>query len=323
MSETTVPTRPTITAIAPWFGSKRTLAPDIIAELGPHASYFEPFCGSCAVLLAKEPSRQETVNDLHGDLTNLVRVVADEGFAVKLYARLSTVIVSDVMLADAHEVLKQPVNPNITDLDRAFWYFVQCWTMRNGVAGTNVGMPKGVGTQLAVRYTANGGSPSVRFRNAVESIPAWHERLRNVVVLNRDAFTIIPKIEDSKITAIYVDSPYLAETRSGFDGAGAQSRYRHEFTHASTAKGGNGEALFAADDHARLAGMLREFKHARIVVSYYDCPRLHELYSGWTFVKKTLNKQLASANGRGEGRGAEAPEVLIINGPSFTEKPND
>lgn len=39
---------PKITAIAPWFGSKRTLAPRIVAELGKHTSYFEPFCGSCS-----------------------------------------------------------------------------------------------------------------------------------------------------------------------------------------------------------------------------------------------------------------------------------
>lgn len=44
---------PIITAIAPWFGSKRTLAPRIVAELGSHRAYWEPFCGSMAVLLAK------------------------------------------------------------------------------------------------------------------------------------------------------------------------------------------------------------------------------------------------------------------------------
>ena len=36
------------TALAPWFGSKRNLAPTIAEELGPHCCYFEPFCGSVA-----------------------------------------------------------------------------------------------------------------------------------------------------------------------------------------------------------------------------------------------------------------------------------
>jgi DNA adenine methylase len=306
-------TGPTITAIAPWFGSKRTLAPDIIAELGPHTNCFEPFCGSCSVLLAKPPARQETVNDLHTDLTNLVRVLSIEFHARRLYQRLEGVIVSDVVLADAHARLMESWEPDAgPDQDRAFSYFVQCWMMRNGCAGTNIGAPRSVGTQLAVRFTASGGSPSVRFRNATESIPWWHERLKNVVVLNRDAFKVIPKIEDAPGTVIYVDSPYLAETRSGFAAAGAQSRYLHEFKH------GTGGALFEADDHSRLAEALCSFKHARIVVSYYDHDRLHNLYPGWRFEGKTRNKNLSASNGRGT-KSVDAPEVLIVNGPAFEE----
>lgn len=304
-----------ITALAPWFGSKRTLAPAIIQELGEHSNYFEPFCGSMAVLLAKPPARQETVNDLHCDLTNLARVLAREESAAWLYGNLSRVMVSDGLLADAHQALKQDADFTAPNRERAMWYFLQSWTMRNGVAGTNIGQPRGVGTQLAVRYTANGGSPAVRFRNAVESIPDWHERLRNVVVLNRDAFVIIPKIDDVKGTAVYVDSPYVAESRSGFKGAGAQSRYLHEFSHAPRSKGSS--ALFEQDDHARLASELKRFKHGRVVVSYYDCDRVRELYAGWTFIDHARQKNLHNQNGRGE-RPKEAPEILIINGPSYT-----
>ncbi len=50
-----------ITAIAPWFGSKRTLAPEIVRRLGLHRAYCEPFCGSMAVLLAKPPCSFELV----------------------------------------------------------------------------------------------------------------------------------------------------------------------------------------------------------------------------------------------------------------------
>ena len=62
---------PKIGAIAPWFGSKRSMAPIIVSELGPHSAYWEPFCGSMAVLMAKPPCIMETVNDLHADLINL------------------------------------------------------------------------------------------------------------------------------------------------------------------------------------------------------------------------------------------------------------
>ena len=304
-----------ITALAPWFGGKRTLAPRIVAELGKHTNYFEPFCGSMAVLLAKDPSRQETVNDLHRDLTNLARVLAGGATCEALYALCARTIVSDGLLADAAAALAEseaPAGDEPADLQRAYWYFVQSWMMRNGCAGTNIGEPRGIGTQLAVRYTANGGSPSTRFHNAVASMPAWHERLLNVVVLNRDAFDIIPKIDDVAGTVMYVDSPYTPESRSGFSGAGAQSRYKHEFKHGD--KGG----LFDGDDHARLAAALGEFKHARIVVSYYDCDRVRALYDGWTFVDCTMNKAITNGSRRGGAKRGDSPEVLIINGPSFT-----
>ena len=42
-----------IGAILPYFGGKRTLATEIVAELGRPRAYFEPFGGSLAVLMAK------------------------------------------------------------------------------------------------------------------------------------------------------------------------------------------------------------------------------------------------------------------------------
>ena len=75
-----------IKAIAPWFGGKRTMAPDIVAQLGKHTQYFEPFCGSMAVLFGKPRSMHETVNDLHGDLINLALVLQGEKTAVERFS---------------------------------------------------------------------------------------------------------------------------------------------------------------------------------------------------------------------------------------------
>lgn len=296
-----------IKAPAPWFGGKRTLAPTIVQELGAHTSYFEPFCGCAAVLFAKAVSKNETVNDLHWDLTNLIEVLASDVFAPQLYVSVQKAVVSDVLLERATEELAKPID-HCERNTRAYWYFVVSWMARNGLAGTSE-----TNYQLAARWTAGGGSPAVRFRSAVDSIPAWHERLRNVVVLNRDAFAIIPKFEDAEHVAIYVDPPYPKETRSSQSKnstKGHSGRYLHEFDD-------EGEPLLGGqDDHARLADMLREFKHARIVVSSYDCERIRRLYEGWTVRECTANKQLAQANARGNHRTA-APEILLMNGRSY------
>ena len=107
-----------IKALAPWFGGKRTLAATIVGELGPHKQYFEPFCGSLAVLLHKEPSRYETVNDLHGDVVNLARCVQDWQAAPALYERLARTLVSEDLLLKAASVLETSPAPGGRFLDR-------------------------------------------------------------------------------------------------------------------------------------------------------------------------------------------------------------
>lgn len=324
-----------LTSIAPWFGGKRTLAPDIIAELGPHKQYFEPFCGSMAVLLHKPQTAKETVNDLHGGLICLAHVLACELQSECLYTRLQRTLFCETLLDDAQSFLEACPEPpwrlrnaelgeqpkffraDANMLEYAYWYFVASWMARNGTAGT-----ERLIYQPAVRWGMGGGSPTIRWRSAIESIPAWHQRLMNVVILRRDAFSIIPKFEDEPHTAIYCDPPYHATSRSGI--AEYSSRYLHDFKTrgAKVAKELFGDDSFGAtasgpDDHQRLAEQLREFKRARIVVSYYDCPEVRDLYPGWTIVKKTMQKTLLNQNKGSDGRNQAAPEILLINGPSL------
>lgn len=294
-----------IKAIAPWFGGKRTLAPKVVEQLGKHTRYFEPFCGSAAVLFAKHVVPQETINDLHGDLTNLAWVLQDAELANQLYERAQRTLFAESMIKSIWREIGESQCSEKIDADRAYKYFVFSWAMRNGVSGTK--RVRGNGFAIALRFTAGGGSPTVRFRSAVESIPEWHDRLRNVVVLRRDAFDLLARFDDTENLAIYADPPYARESRSGFAAAGASSRYEHEFNHDNP--------LFG-DDHSRLAEILRGYRKARIVVSYYDCPRIRELYDGWTFIDCTMNKQLHAQNGRG-ARVKTAPEVLITNGPAY------
>ena len=283
-----------VKAIAPWFGGKRTMAPDIVEQLGTHTQYFEPFAGSLSVLFAKPESQKETVCDLHGDATNLARVLQNEGLAAELYGMAQRTLFAEGILKDARGHLSEPFDPEDRNpqymIARAYWFFVASWMGRNGMSGL-----KTIDYSMAIRYTNNGGSPTVRWFNALESLPAWHRRLRNVVILNRDCFPIIEKFEDSSKTAVYVDPPYSMDTRK-------KGQYLHDFE--------------SHDDHVRLSELLNRFEHARIVVSYYDDPRIRSLYSGWTFLEKTMFKRLSSV-AKSEPVASEAPEVLIINGPAY------
>lgn len=290
-----------ITSIDPRFGGKRTMAPVIVQQLGPHGFYFEGCVGSLAVILAKEPCQHEMCCDLDGHVTNLAWVVQDEKLGPWLFHALQRVMYDDTLYLrskawlDEHAGLEFP-GPNGL---WAYHYFIASWMGRNGVAGT-----ERVNYQIATRWTKGGGSGPLRFRNATESIPAWADRLRNVHVLRRDLFEILPKIEDDDGVAIYVDPPYLHETMSG------KARYVHDFPTIEEEKASKGKKK----GHLALAEILSTFKKARVVVSYYDHAILDQLYLGWTKMDCRRHQHLHVQNKRGMGR-KEVPEVLFVNGP--------
>lgn len=280
-----------ITAIAPWFGGKRTLAPEIVRELGEHRAYWEPFCGSMAVLLAKPPSSLETVNDLHGDLINLACVIQHPSYGPELYRRLRRTLLTEPMHREAAAWLAAHADDlETSSIERAYYYFVASWMGRNGMAGT-----PGYNSGFGVRFTKNGGHAATRFASAVDSIPAWRRRLRTVTVLQRDGIELLGRIEDAAGVTVYVDPPYLTK---GAD-------YLHDFT---------------PDDHRRLAESLQRFRRTRVVVSYYDDPRLDELYPKWTRRRLQATKGIVNQGRRDRTGAVEAPEVLLINGISLAEE---
>ncbi|QDU03107.1 D12 class N6 adenine-specific DNA methyltransferase [Gimesia chilikensis] len=287
-----------IKSLAPWFGCKRTLAPQIIPELGIHDAFGDFACGSCALPLAKKIcGSQNILNDLHGDLINLARVVASDQWVI-LYRRLVRTFMHDELFQEAKEQAPgdyydpapavNQVGPE--HIDRAYWYFILSWMGMNGFGGTHRH-----NQSIAARYTANGGSGAKRFDSARRSIEDWHLKLSQYQIRNVDCFELLDRLEDSRKWALYCDPPYFQKG----------DKYIHDFTEL---------------DHNRLAESLRRFKKTRIVLSYYDDPRLEELYPGWTKVKLTMTKFLVNQGMRDQDAGChKAPEVLMINGESYTQ----
>ncbi len=273
----------TITALAPWFGGKRTMANVIVGALGPHSVYWEPFCGSMAVLLGKPPCKVEVVNDLHGDLVNLARVVRDPRLGPALYRRLRRTWSCQALFLDSLEGVRSEDPPADLDLDRAYHYFVASWQGVNGTAGT-----RSQTTRFARRFTATGGGAGTRWASAVRSIPGWRRRMERVEILRSDGIELCERIDDAADTVIYADPPYLKEG----------SKYLHGFT---------------AADHERLARALGRFARTRVVLSYYDDPALERLYPGWRKRLVDVAKGLANSGHRGKEGRTEAPEILLTN----------
>ena len=276
-----------IRALAPWFGAKRTIASRIIAEFGPHNAYWEPICGSCAVLLAKPPVAAETVCDLHGGITAVARALANPRAAKQVYERVAGVIACESLWQQSCRVI-QSREPHETesDPDWASHFLLASWLARNGYGGTDTAHGS-----FGARFSATGGTTAGRWRAVVDSIPAWHERLRNVTILNRDCFKVLERIDDAAGTVIYVDPPYVEEGRP--------------YDHA-----------FGAADHNRLVLALKRFRRARVLVSYYANDMIAKLYDGWHCLTLDTPKFLVKAGLRdATGDCPTAPEILLINQP--------
>jgi DNA adenine methylase len=270
------------------------MAPHVVAELGPHHSYYEPFCGSCAVLFAKPVVRQEVVNDLNRDLANVAVVIQTRPLAAELLVRLHLTISSQELYHESRAKVMAPFVGRLGDADRAYHAMVTWWLGRNGMAGTRKSS-----TSFSARFTSRGGSGGVRFRNLVASVPFFSRRLSRVEVLNRDGFDVLEKIRDEPGTAIYLDPPYVAKS----------FEYEHDFAQA---------------DHARLARAAERFKHVRVVISYYPHPTLDGLYPAdrWRRVTRVVSKAIRNTDTRNTG-GVKATELLLVNGPPIAPTPTE
>ena len=226
-----------------YYGGKTTLAPIIANLLPAHEHYVEPFAGSLAVLLAKKPSRAETVNDLDGDLVTFWRVLRDHGDELERLALLTP------HARDEWRASRDDLDDAPTDIERAR----RVWTIltqrrSNSMAGNGW------------RYRTDPGASSmpVALDTYATRITSAAQRLRHVTIENRNAAEMIRDYGKHSNVCIYADPPYLGSTRA--------TGYRVE--------------MKGDDAHRELADALNECK-ASVVLSGYDAPLYADLFDGW------------------------------------------
>ncbi len=113
-----------------WYGGKYSHL-DWLLPLLPRATHYcEPFGGSAAVLLNREPSPIETYNDLDGEVVNFFRVLRE---------KQEELIKSIGLTPFSREELKIAVEESlegVSDLERARRFFVRARQVRTGLAQT-------------------------------------------------------------------------------------------------------------------------------------------------------------------------------------------
>lgn len=234
--------------IVRYHGGKWRLAPWIIEHFPPHRIYVEPFGGSGAVLLRKPRSYAEVYNDLSSEMVNLFSVARDDGDRLARAVELTPF--SRDEFARSYEACSDPMEMARRTLVRGFMGF-----------GSN-----SIHQKSGFRANSNrSGTPPARdWMNYPDALRITIERLRGVVIENRDALDCM-RHHDSPETLHYADPPYVFGTRSD-----SRGDYRHEMTD------GDHEA-FAAGVKS-LCGM--------VIVSGYRCDAYDELFGAWTRVDK-------------------------------------
>ncbi len=174
--------------VFPWPGGKRRLAPEIIARLPEHICYAEVFGGGLAVLLAKEHSKIEAVNDASSDLVRFFRVVR---FHHEEFIREVTLV-----LNSREEFKDFREQPGLTDVQRAArWYTVQ--RLSFGGRGKHYGKSKKAG-----------GSAYASRESRLASIEMLSARLDRVNVEHLDWRAFLDQY-DCDTTAFFLDPPYV------------------------------------------------------------------------------------------------------------------
>lgn len=175
--------------IIPWMGGKSRLVKKLLTYLPPHTCYAEPFVGSAALFFAKEPAKCEIINDTHGELINLYRVIQNHLDAFLDHCQW-------MLSSRAHfERLRETAPEHLTDIQRAVrFYYIQkhCY---------------GGQTHQQTFGTATATPPRFNSHEMVLRLQAAHERLKRTYIEQLPWHKIITKY-DRTHTLFYCDPPY-------------------------------------------------------------------------------------------------------------------
>lgn len=268
-----------------YYGGKTKTAGWIAGLLPVHGHYVEPFAGSLAVLLAKPPSRMETVNDLDRALVTFWRVLRERPTELARVCALTP-----------HSRAEWESCADIDDVGDELEQARRVWTrLSQGRSGRFL--------RVGWRHYVDPGATNVAFPSYldgyIDRMASAAKRLHHVSLECRPALEIIDRYGAHEDVLLYVDPPYLGSTRSN------DRSYRHE--------------LITDDEHRELAAALRACRAAVVLSGYASDLYDRELYPDWH------RQEFLTGTGQGpDGSGwSNRVEVVWANrplrGPTVTQ----
>ena len=229
-----------------WYGGKFSHLKWLLPLLPKCHHYCEPFAGSAAVLINREPSPVETYNDIDGDVVNFFRVLRDR------HEELIRSISLTPFSREEYYYSIYDTTSGINDVERARRFYIRARQTRTGLAQTAT-----LGRWANCKNTSRAGMSGVvsRWLGGIDALDEIAQRLIRVQIENRPAIDVI-QLYDSQDTLFYCDPPYLHVTR-----------------------GDNKAYGFEMDDsqHREFAEVVNKCR-GKVAVSGYDHPLMDDLY---------------------------------------------
>ena len=247
-----------------WIGGKSHLKNQIIPLIPNDCDRYIEVCGGAGWVLFgknKVKGQMEVFNDIDGDLINLYRQIKNH--CSELQQEIDWLQSRELFNNYRYEIENRV---KLTDLKRAarYLYLIKCsfGSNRNSFATA----PKRVG-------------------NIIDLLPDYKERLRDVIIENRDFENLI-KTYDRPSAVFYIDPPYVD----------SEGYYNKKYV------------SFDKNDHLCLNSVLKGIK-GRFILSYNACDFVYELYKDYNIKSVSRNNLLPA---KPENR-SEFKEVIITN----------
>lgn len=184
-----------------YFGGKGTMFNKIFKYFPEeYTTYVEPFAGSFSLGL-KQSCPIEIYNDLDQNVYTLYKVLADPDLFKEFKTMADLYPYSEDFRKDFKDKLKN--SENLSDVNRAFYFFYTNRTSHNGIGGFSI-------THVVRRNMSKSTSD---YLSAVDRLEELHQRLSKVIILNRDAISLIKKYNNDT-TLLYCDPPYHHDVRT-------------------------------------------------------------------------------------------------------------
>ena len=265
---------------------KKRLSGRLAALLPAHKTYVEPFCGSAAVLFAKEPSAVEVIGDADPDIAEAYRLV--KKLTPEATARLKRMEWTGDE-ATFKRLLDAKPSGDVEKLHR-FLYL------------THFSYGKMRGRSF---------SPSVSGIEArtVDRIETFLPRLKGVTITSGDYETAVRKY-DAKDTVFFFDPPY-----AGYDAGVGEGKFDEE-RFFEVLKSLKGKFLLTYGIRGKLPGLLEK---SRFTVQRIRTPRTIRAMRG--VGGSTVLTQLLVANYPLDGRAAPKPKPDADPEPTEKRQP--